>query len=336
MLRPNLSAGARPGTDPVGPFGEARHSGSRPRSSIPDGKWPRVDRYTSSLTPESHLVRRFLIATLIAAFIGLALGPSSAAWAGTAGSPGDPAGTASVAPTDAASRLADGRIGHLVSDHGPWVIFVLFVVSGVGLHLSEDLILIPAGFLAARGDIPMVPSLVAAWLGLAVGDIFWVAICRRWGTRLVHSRWFKRLVHPRRLLEAKHQMEERGVAVVALARFIPGTRTPVVTMAGILHMPWYKFLPVELGCALITVPLQAAIGYVAWLSIGQTESTTEFVVWTVIAAAVIVAFFLGLHWFLQSRKKGGKAPRSQVKWLRTFGKMRAKLPGARQPAAPIA
>ena len=255
----------------------------------------------------------------------------------------NPAGEAAVdAETSAvdgqtsSSNLADGRLAHLMSDHGPWIIFVLFVISGVGLHLSEDLILIPAGFLAARGDIPLAESLVAAWLGLAVGDILWVAICRRWGTRLVHSRWFKRLVHPRRLLEAKHQMEERGVAVVALARFIPGTRTPVVTMAGILHMPWYKFLPVELGCALITVPLQAAIGYVAAIGIGKTESTTELVVWIVIAAALIVAFFLGLHWFLQNRKSKGRAPRSRAKWLRTFGNFRGKLAGQDRTAVPHA
>lgn len=290
-------------------------------------------------------MRRFLFASLLALLASLALEPGRPAWAEQGASATAPAVAtgAAAAEVDAtteqansASRLADGRLGHLMSDHGPWLIFLLFVISGVGLHLSEDLILIPAGFLAARGDIPLLESLAAAWLGLAVGDIFWVAICRRWGTRLVHSRWFKRLVHPRRLLEAKHQMEERGVAVVALARFIPGTRTPVVTMAGILHMPWYKFLPVELGCALITVPLQAAIGYVAAIGIGKTESTTELVVWIVIAAAVIVAFFLGLHWFLQSRKQHGRAPRSRVKWLRTFGNIRGKLAGAKRSEAPTA
>lgn len=287
-------------------------------------------------------LRRFLVASLLALLVSLALDPGSPAWAGQDPSAAPSVGTADPAPSgdhaasapaNSASRLADGRLGHLMSDHGPWIIFMLFVVSGVGLHLSEDLILIPAGFLAARGDIPLFESLVAAWLGLAVGDILWVAICRRWGTRLVHSRWFKRLVHPRRLLEAKHQMEERGVAVVALARFIPGTRTPVVTMAGILHMPWYKFLPVELGCALITVPLQAAIGYVAAIGIGKTESTTELVVWIVIAAAAIVAFFLGLHWILQSRKQRGRSPRSRVKWLRTFGNIRGKLTGGKGSAA---
>lgn len=294
-------------------------------------------------------MKRILHASLLAILVAISFGPASEAWANrpdaapVALAAGDePATHAGPAeppigdPSNSASRLAEGRLGHLMSDHGPWIIFCLFLVSGIGLHLSEDLILIPAGFLAARGEIPLLESLMAAWLGLAFGDIAWVAICRRWGTRFVHSRWFKRLVHPRRLLEAKHQMEQRGVAVVALARFIPGTRTPVVTMAGILHMPWYKFLPVELGCGLLTVPLQAAIGYVAAIGIGKTESTTELVVWTVIAAAVIVALFLGLHWFLQTAKIRGRAPRSRVKWLRTFGNVRAKVSRTRRPAAPQA
>jgi len=244
--------------------------------------------------------------------------------------PSEPGSPDSADPT----TMSEGSIARLMREHGPWIVFVLFVVSGVGLHLSEDFILIPAGFLAARGDMPLVETLIAAWLGLAVGDILWVAICRRWGTRLVHSRWFKRLVHPRRLLEAKHQMERRGVAVVALARFIPGTRTPVVTMAGILHMPWYKFLPVELGCALITVPLQAGIGYVAALGIGKTESTFELVVWIVVIGAALVAAFLTLHWYLQARQRAGRAPRSKVSWLRTFGISRPRGSSPKRSAAP--
>lgn len=207
--------------------------------------------------------------------------------------------------------------------YGPLAIFVVLVLSGVGLHLSEDFILIPAGFFAATTDrLPLWETLLAAYFGLIIGDMLWVTLCRRFGTRLVHTRWFKRIVHPRRLLEAKHQMEQRGVVALVLARFIPGTRTPVITMAGILHMPWWKFLLVELVTAAVTVPLQTGIGYLVGKGVGNARSTGELLIWLLALLAATVAVMLGIHWWVQARKASGRAPRSKVAWLRTFGRRR--------------
>ncbi|MFO0826955.1 MAG: DedA family protein [Phycisphaerales bacterium] len=207
--------------------------------------------------------------------------------------------------------------------YGPWAIFFLLVFSGVGLHISEDFILIPAGFFAATTDrLPLWETLVLAYFGLIIGDMLWISLCRRFGTRFIQTRWFKRMVHPRRLLQAKHQMEERGIVVVILARFIPGTRTPVITMAGLLHMPWWKLLAVELTTVAVTVPLQTGIGYLAGKGIGNAKSTGELIFWLLALLAATIAVMLGIHWWVQSRSRGGAAPRSKAAWLRTFGKKR--------------
>jgi membrane protein DedA with SNARE-associated domain len=206
--------------------------------------------------------------------------------------------------------------------YGPWAIMIIFILCGVGLHLSEDLILIPAGVLIAHGQLDLTETLVAAYVGLVIGDVMWIAMCRRFGTRMVHSRWFKRIIHPRRLLEAKHQMELKGIMVVVLARFIPGTRTPVITMAGILHMKWWKLLVVEFTTCAITVPLQVGLGYLAAIGMGEAKSTGEFIIKLVVITAVFVLAGVVLHWWITSRKRKGRAPRSKANWLRTFGRRR--------------
>lgn len=240
---------------------------------------------------------------------------------------------------DAATHAAGDPSVHIPNwlagflPYGPLAIFGVLVLSGVGLHLSEDFILIPAGFFAATTDsLPLWETLVAAYFGLIIGDLLWIAMCRRFGTRFVHSRWFKRIVHPRRLLEAKHQMEQRGVVVVILARFIPGTRTPVITMAGILHMPWWKLILVEVTTVAVTVPLQTGIGYLAGKGIGSAKSTGEMIFWLLAILAATVAMTLGIHWWVQSRGHG-RAPRSKVAWLRTFGRRRRGLDPAAAPHA---
>jgi membrane protein DedA with SNARE-associated domain len=207
--------------------------------------------------------------------------------------------------------------------YGPWAVLILFVLSGVGLHLSEDLILIPAGILIARGDsLPFWETIIAAYVGLIVGDFLWIFMCRKFGTRMVQTRWFKRIVHPRRLLEAKHQVEARGIIVVALARFIPGTRTPVITMAGILQMSWWKLLPVEMTTCAITVPLQLGIGYLIGKGVGDAGSTGELLLKLLAACAALIAVGFGVHWWLQARRRKGRAPRSKASWLRKFGRRR--------------
>lgn len=215
--------------------------------------------------------------------------------------------------------------------YGTIAVFVSLAISGVGVHLSEDFVLIPAGFFVALGKLPMWETLLAAYFGLITGDIVWIALCRRYGTRMVHTRWFKRIVHPRRLLEAKHQMERRGVVVVILARFIPGTRTPVLTMAGLLHMPWRKFLPVEIFTAMVTVPLQLGIGYLAGKGVGKATSFGELVLWFLALIAATIAVMLVIHWWLQARRAATKPPRSKASWLRTFGRKRVAAAAAPRP-----
>jgi membrane protein DedA with SNARE-associated domain len=151
-----------------------------------------------------------------------------------------------------------------IDRYGAVAIFVAFIVSGVGLHLSEDLILIPAGWLAANDWRMFAEFAFAAYLGIVLGDAGWFWMCRTFGTRVMHTKVFKRLFHPRRLLEIKWQIDQRGAWVLLAARFIPGTRTPVITMCGVLHMAWWKLLLVEGTCVLITAPLQMMIGWLAF------------------------------------------------------------------------
>lgn len=207
-----------------------------------------------------------------------------------------------------------------ISDYGAWFIFVAFIVCGVGLHISEDFLLIPAGVAIYEGHMTWTETLIAAYFGLVIGDTLWIWVCRQYGTRLVHSKRFKRFMHPRRLLEAKRAMEERGAIVLILARFIPGTRTPVLTMTGILHMAWWKFLAVELTTVAITAPVQIAIGYFGKKGFDHAKSLGGTLTLALAAVALGVAAVLAYRWYRQAKARKGPRPRSPVAWLRHFGR----------------
>jgi len=207
-----------------------------------------------------------------------------------------------------------------VAEYGAWFIFGAFIVCGIGLHVSEDFLLIPAGALIFHGHMDWTETLAAAYFGLILGDSGWIWVCRNFGTRLIHSKRFKRMMHPRRLLEAKYAMEERGATVLVLARFIPGTRTPVLTMTGILHMPWWKFLIVELTTVAITAPIQIGIGYLGAKGYESAQSTGDMITLGIAGVALLVGAGFGYKWWKQAKARKGPRPRAPVAWLRTFGR----------------
>ncbi len=243
-----------------------------------------------------------------------------------------PAATAGVAA--GAAELPKWLQGP-IDDYGAISLFGAFVISGVGLHLSEDLILIPAGWLAAHDLGMFVKFWIWAYLGIVVGDGLWFWMCGAFGTRFLHSKWFKRAIHPRRLLEIKHQIDRRGAFVLLAARFIPGTRTPVITMCGLLHMAWWKFMLVEASCAIVTVPLQMLVG-VAGARASQEAGVTDFTHQAVIAGALTLAFVLLMyvvHHWLSVRRKTRRIPRAPAAWLRIYHATRRLVVRPHHPPA---
>ena len=207
-----------------------------------------------------------------------------------------------------------------IEKYGAVSLFGAFVISGIGLHLSEDLILIPAGWLAAHDLKMFVHFWIWAYLGIVVGDGLWFFMCSTFGTRFLHSKWFKRVLHPRRLLEVKHQIDARGSLVLLAARFIPGTRTPVITMCGLMHMAWWKFLLVELSCVVVTVPLQMLVGVMgarAARQAGVTNITHQALVGVAFTLGFVLLMYFG-HLWLAARKSKKRAPRAPARWLKLY------------------
>ena len=169
-------------------------------------------------------------------------------------------GLSMIAP-ESQTSTADSNSGftQFIKEYGPWAMIALLLASGVGIPIGEEVVNIPAGIFVGRGDLAITSTYVAAYVGVLGGDYLWFSICRTLGKRVLHKRWFKKLAHPKKLLQVKHQFDQRGAGVLILARFIPGTRSPALTVAGILHMPWKKFTIIELIMCLVTTSLQVTI-----------------------------------------------------------------------------
>ncbi|MCZ6837623.1 MAG: DedA family protein [Planctomycetota bacterium] len=205
----------------------------------------------------------------------------------------------------------------LFESYGPFAVFLLLMLSGIGIPLGEDVIIIPAGALVQARELPLKLTFVMAYLGVVLADFTWFTIISRYGTLLLHQRWLRKMIHPRRLLQAKHQIDKRGAWMIVFARFIPGSRSSAITAAAMLHMPFWKFAMATSICVLFTVPIQMGLGWLIAMNLG-TENTASLVMRLIGLLMLLIAcvFVWGLIKKHRESKKG--APRAKAKWLRKF------------------
>ena len=225
----------------------------------------------------------------------------------------------SMIDPESQSTLTDSGFTEFIKAYGPWAMIGLLLASGIGIPIGEEVVNIPAGIFVGRGDLAITPTFIAAYVGVLGGDYLWFSICRTLGRKILHRRWFKKLAHPRKLLQVKHQFDRRGAGVLVIARFIPGTRSPALTVAGILHMPWKKFTIIELIMCAVTTSLQVTLGILIGRQIaGESLSTTIFTALGVVAG--IIALTSIVSWWISGRRKSGPKPREKMSWLRAMSK----------------
>ena len=207
--------------------------------------------------------------------------------------------------------------------YGPIAVFALLMLSGFGIPLGEDFVVIPAGILIARGEFPLVATMLSAYFGVVIADFLWFWIISRYGTLLLHKRGFRRMVHPRRLLQAKHQLDRHGAWMIVFARFIPGSRASAITVAGMLHMPFWKFALATASCVLLTVPLQLGLGMLIEKGLGTEDTAQTFLrLFGLVMLLLAVLMFWKMYRNYRANRKG--APRARAAWLRRFRLPRLK------------
>lgn len=125
--------------------------------------------------------------------------------------------------------------------------------------LPGETLLIAGGILAARGDLALVPLILAGWAGAVAGDTAAHQVGRRPG-QAARDRVLRSEKARDRLRWAREELDERPW-IVAVARFVPGGRTAATVSAGTLGMPLGRFLLYVTPACLVWGTFNALLGY---------------------------------------------------------------------------
>jgi membrane protein DedA with SNARE-associated domain len=175
-------------------------------------------------------------------------------------------------------------------------VFALMVLTGCGLPVPEEVFIIGAGVLSAQGDLRPEVAFFACWLGALVGDALMYSIGRRFGHNLlwVHPK-FARFVGADREEYFERAIERHGFKVLLLARFMVGVRGPVYLAAGVVRLPFLRFLLWDLVAATLVVGAFFSLSYAFGDEIARLLRDAEVLLTVSILAAIVVAAFILLR-----------------------------------------
>ncbi len=187
---------------------------------------------------------------------------------------------------------------NLVPDYGYAGIIVFLLLTGCGLPLPEEVALIAAGVLSAPGGNPeqsLNPwlALLCCLIGCLVGDTIMYWIGRKIGRRVMNSNtpWGKYLTPEReKLLE--RMIDQHGVVVLFVSRFLVGIRSPVYLTAGILKFPFWRFLLADLLCASVVILLFFGLSYYFGKDVGDWIKNAEYGLTIVVVVGLLIGGFM--------------------------------------------
>ena len=189
-------------------------------------------------------------------------------------------------------------ISTLLSLHGPAVYAAITVLvfleaaAFVGLVIPSETAVVVGGVLASRGNLSL--PLLAGFVAVAAvtGDTLGYVIGRRFGPAIQLSR-AGRWVGTARWDRAHAYVQSHGAWAVVLGRWVGVLRALVPATAGMVRLPYRRFLTANVVGGVAWVAGVLALGYLAAGSITSVQGTLGLIS-TIGAAAFALAMIIAM------------------------------------------
>lgn len=186
--------------------------------------------------------------------------------------------------------------------NGGYLGIILFLVlTGCGLPIPEEVPIILAGVLSSQGRLEPEFALAACLFGALLGDSVMYAIGYHFGHGLLseHPKLGK-FIGAEREEYFEQAILRHGFKVMLLARFMVGVRGPVYLAAGVVRMPFRRFLLWDLICATLVVGTFFSLSFFYGKQITELVRNAELTFTLVICVLGIIG---GVWWMRRRRRK---------------------------------
>src|SRR5688572_23027125 len=181
-----------------------------------------------------------------------------------------------------------------VIEHFTYVgIFLVLFAAGLGVPIPEELPIAGAAALASQGIVKWWIALPVCFVAVVAGDVVLYWVGHHWGERILDWRIVRRILPKSREATLLESYRRHGVKIVFTARHIMGLRAAAFLTAGIAKIPFWKFLAVDGGAALIGVPIGFGLADVLAEQLYHLADALRWDRWLILLALLVVAGGLG-------------------------------------------
>ena len=177
---------------------------------------------------------------------------------------------------------------------GYWGVFLLMILENVIPPVPSEAIMTVGGIAVSKGQMNFAALVAVGTAGTVIGNLFWWEIGRRLGYKRMKplidrfGRWLTMDWHE--VEKLKSYFDRWGGPTVLIFRFMPVGRTVISIPAGLMHMPFWRFVGYTAVGSIIWNVILVGVGF--WL--GATVEDIEHWVAPVIVtiAVAVVAIYL--------------------------------------------
>ncbi len=186
-----------------------------------------------------------------------------------------------------------------VVHYGYWAVGAALLLENTGAPVPGETILLLASFLAySQHELQLQWIIFVATIAATLGDNLGFTLGYYGGRRLLDRYQALFRIQRETLLKGERLFDRYGAVTVFFARFVFGMRIIAGPMAGVLRMPWRKFLLFNFLGAVVWVTVISGAGYLFgrhWEHLEQNVKRFDVIV------AVCVVLVLAVLWWRNRR-----------------------------------
>jgi membrane protein DedA with SNARE-associated domain len=190
-------------------------------------------------------------------------------------------------------------VTHLLTQYGLILLFAAVAIESAGIPVPGETALITAAVLAKLGHFSLWSVIVVAATAAIVGDNIGYWLGREGGRRLLErwsilERYAERTLPPAERFFAKH-----GAKTIFFGRFIAVLRVAAAWLAGISHMPWWRFVLWNASGGIVWAVVVSTIAYVFGQAVA--DAISHYGLYAVLGLIPLAAFAFFVHRLVRRR-----------------------------------
>lgn len=198
---------------------------------------------------------------------------------------------------------------------GYWGVFLMMALESTIVPVPSEIIMPPAGYWAEQGQMSLWGVILAGGLGSTFGSslCYWFSYTVGRAVLTRYGKWL--LLPPERLELAERWLAEFALGGVFLSRLLPVVRHLIGFPAGLIRVPFTKFVAVTfvgstLWCGILAIFGARTIGQQPGLledPQALTQAVKHNLLWFVLLVVGLGAGWFFVRWFGQRGKSAAAA-----------------------------